>query len=172
MKLKIHKADSSIVTPAYQTENSACFDLVVFMPHTDPVKAWFGKDVQMLTPQHDGERGEWYITLMPHERALIRTGLIFDIPKGHSIRLYSRSGMASKYGIVVAQGEGIIDEDYVNETMIVLLNTTPEAVRIYDNERVAQAEIVSYMQCSFEEISEKPDQKTDRAGGFGSTGRS
>jgi dUTP pyrophosphatase len=42
----------------------------------------------------------------PQERALIPTGLIFDIPEGYSIRIHPRSGMALKYGLILANCRG------------------------------------------------------------------
>ena len=53
---------------------------------------------------------------------LIPTGLIFDIPKNHYVRLYARSGNAFKKGLVLANSVGIIDSDYVDEVKIMLHN--------------------------------------------------
>ena len=43
--------------------------------------------------------------------------------------------------------------------------------KIYDRDRIAQAEVVEYEQCYFQEVYKEPDQKSDRVGGFGSTGK-
>ena len=53
------------------------------------------------------------ITLKPGERALIPTGLIFDIPENYSVRVHTRSSWAAVKGIGMSVTEGIIDHDYV-----------------------------------------------------------
>jgi dUTPase len=39
------------------------------------------------------------------------------------------------------------------------------------NERICQGELFKDQPCILEETSEQPERKTDRDGGFGSTGR-
>jgi dUTP pyrophosphatase len=79
--------------------------------------------------------------------------------------------MALKYGLTLANCEGIVDEDYTLETKIIVLNTnTEEFIKIYDKDRVAQAEVVEYEQCYFQEIFGEPSKISNRVGGFGSTG--
>lgn len=52
-----------------------------------------------------------------------------------------------------------------------MINTnSQEAVKIYDRDRIAQAEIVEYEQMRLMEVYDKPGTKSDRVGGFGSTG--
>jgi dUTP pyrophosphatase len=80
--------------------------------------------------------------------------------------------MALKYGLVLANCEGVIDEDYVQETKIIVLNTSDEIMKIYHGDRIAQGELVKYEQANIEETWEAPEQKSNRIGGFGSTGRS
>lgn len=171
MILKVFKVNPQARIPNYETKKAACFDLSVLIIKDDPITFYIGKRKQEVYSLHDGENGKEYINLMPNERALIRTGLIFDIPEEYSIRLHSRSGMALKYGLVLANGEGIVDEDYTHETKIILLNTSNEAVKVYHGDRIAQGEIVKYEQAELYETYEKPGQKTDRVGGFGSTGK-
>jgi dUTP pyrophosphatase len=79
--------------------------------------------------------------------------------------------MALKYGLVLANCEGVIDEDYVNETQLIILNTSDDVMKIYHGDRLAQGELIRYEQVSIEETWEKPTQKSNRVGGFGSTGR-
>jgi dUTP pyrophosphatase len=81
--------------------------------------------------------------------------------------------MALKFGLTLANCEGVVDEDYTHETKVIMMNTnTQEAIRIYDRDRIAQAEVVKYEQMKLMETYDKPEQKSDRIGGFGSTGRS
>jgi dUTPase len=80
--------------------------------------------------------------------------------------------MALKYGLILANCEGVVDEDYTLETKLIMWNTNvSEAIRIYNRDRIAQAELVKYEQPRLLEVYQKPDQKSDRVGGFGSTGK-
>jgi dUTP pyrophosphatase len=104
------------------------------------------------------------------ERVLIPTGLIFDIPKGYSVRLHSRSGLVWNDGVYLTNGEGIIDYDYVEPIFVMLTNISQSPKTINNGDRVCQAELVEKVYHSLEEIKEQPTQKTERDGGFGSTG--
>jgi len=170
MFLEYTKAHYTVVDPNFQTKMAACFDLGAFIPADEEVKIYIGKTQMSAKPLHCGERNEPYITLMPMERALIRTGLTFKIPDGYSIRLHPRSGMALKYGLTLANCEGVVDEDYTFETKIIMLNTSNDHVKIYNRDRIAQAELVKYEQPRFLEIFETITKESNRNGGFGSTG--
>jgi dUTP pyrophosphatase len=78
--------------------------------------------------------------------------------------------MALKYGLTLANCEGVVDEDYTYETKLIMINTSTDPVRIYDRDRIAQGELVKYEQPRLMEIYTEPSLKSDRIGGFGSTG--
>jgi dUTP pyrophosphatase len=110
------------------------------------------------------------LMLRPGERALVPTGLCFEIPLGFEIQCRPRSGFAAKLGLTVLNTPGTIDADYRGEVKVILINLGPEAVEIKDQERVAQMVLCPVVQAKFELASEL--SSTDRgAGGFGSTGR-
>jgi dUTPase len=44
-------------------------------------------------------------------------------------------------------------------------------MKIYHGDRLAQGELIRYEQADIVETWEKPTQKSNRVGGFGSTGR-
>ncbi len=104
------------------------------------------------------------------EAVLIPTGLILDIEEGYSVRLHSRSGLSINRGLVLANGEGVIDADYTKELFVMIRNVSGESQFIKHGERIAQGEEAEIDQVHFELISEPPSQKTTRVGGFGSTG--
>jgi dUTP pyrophosphatase len=171
MILEYYKECFEIPDPNFQTRKAACFDLAAYIPRNEHIKVWTGKTSADVSPVYETEKGESYILLMPGERALIRTGLTFNIPEGYSLRLHPRSGMALKYGLCLANCEGVVDEDYTLETKLIMWNTNVnESIKIYNRDRIAQAELVKYEQPMLAMINEKPCQKTDRVGGFGSTG--
>ena len=106
----------------------------------------------------------------PWARALIPTGIVFNIPNSYSVRLHPRSGLAFKRGISLSNCEGVIDSDYVEEVFVSIINFSKNAVRIKHGERIAQAEMIRSLFWSVKETSTRPGIKTERIGGFGSTG--
>ena len=110
------------------------------------------------------------LTLQPGQRAMIPTGLSFEIPLGYEIQSRPRSGLAAKSGISVLNTPGTIDADYRGEVKIIIVNLGQDAVVIQDQERCAQLVIAPIFQAEFELVTEL--SSTERGeGGFGSTGR-
>ncbi len=111
------------------------------------------------------------IVIQPGARALIPTGLSFEIPLGYEIQCRPRSGLAAKLGVSVLNTPGTIDADYRGEVQVILVNHGQEAVRIADQERIAQFVLAPVVQAQLIEVSELSETARG-AGGFGSTGRS
>ncbi|UOF02356.1 dUTP diphosphatase [Bdellovibrio reynosensis] len=110
------------------------------------------------------------VVLNPGEKAMIPTGLSFEIPLGYEIQARPRSGLAAKNGLTVLNTPGTIDADYRGEVKIILINLGNEPFTINDQERCAQLVIAPVYQAIFEVVNELGS--TERgAGGFGSTGR-
>lgn len=110
------------------------------------------------------------LTLKPGERAMVPTGLSFEIPLGYEIQSRPRSGLAAKQGLSIVNTPGTIDADYRGEVKVILINLGAETVIINDQERCAQFVIAPVIQAQFELVQEL--SSTERgAGGFGSTGR-
>jgi dUTP pyrophosphatase len=101
---------------------------------------------------------------------MVPTGLIMDIPKGYSVRLHARSGASLKQGLVLANAEGVIDSDYVQEVMVLVYNISGNAITIGSGDRIAQAELVKDSEYEIVETASRPMIKTNRTGGMGSTG--
>ena len=113
---------------------------------------------------------ESQITLNPGERALVPTGLSFEIPEGYEIQARPRSGWAIKQGMTLLNTPGTIDADYRGEVKIILANMGQEPVEIKDLDRVAQLVLCPVVQAEFQ-ITESLSETQRGAGGFGSTGR-
>ncbi len=110
------------------------------------------------------------VLLNPGERAMIPTGLSFEIPLGFEIQARPRSGWAAKNGLTVLNTPGTIDADYRGEVKIILVNLGNESVVINDQDRCAQLVVAPVYQAQFELVSDLSN--TERGvGGFGSTGR-
>lgn len=141
MDLRVTKLDPRAVIPEYKTSLAACFDLTVIEDATVPA----------------------------HGQTLLRTGLGFGIPEGHAMLIFSRSSTFMKFGVILANGVGMIDPDYAgekDEIFIAVLNPGMEDVSIQAGSRVAQAMIIERPTMQF---VEKPAGDINR-GGFGSTG--
>lgn len=110
------------------------------------------------------------ITLKPMERALVPTGLTFEIPVGYEIQARPRSGLAAKQGLSVLNTPGTIDADYRGEVKVILVNLGQEPIVINDQERCAQFVICPIIQAQFQVVEELSDTVRG-AGGFGSTGK-
>src|SRR5690606_24087577 len=67
------------------------------------------------------------VTLAPGERRLIPTGIAIALPSPQLVALvFARSGLASRHGIQLANGVGVIDSDYRGEILCALQNAGRE----------------------------------------------
>jgi dUTP pyrophosphatase len=142
MRLKITRLDPSLPLPSYGTDESAAFDLAA---------------------AHD-------VTIGPRSIALVRTGLVIEVPRGHFLAILARSSTPLKRGLIVANGVGVIDPDYcgpTDEVMIQLLNVTDADVAVRRGDRLAQGIILAAPRVSWDDVQ---DIRTTARGGFGATG--
>jgi dUTP pyrophosphatase len=110
------------------------------------------------------------LVLKPGERAMVATGLSFEIPPGYEIQSRPRSGLAAKHGISIVNTPGTIDADYRGEVKIILVNLGNEAFEIKDQERIGQLILAPVVQAQFEVVESLSETSRGEAG-FGSTGR-
>jgi dUTP pyrophosphatase len=163
--LGFYKMSDDVPNPVVGSVNAACFDLHAYIPNKSEVK-WYSSVNSKMTAIISDET----ITINPGGRYLIPTGLIFDIPKQCSVRLHARSGLSLKQGLVLANAEGVIDEDYVDPVFAMITNISDVTVTIKNGDRICQAELFYQPNFAFMQVANMPGQKTDRNGGFGSTG--
>ena len=99
---------------------------------------------------------------------LIKTGIKTNLQSNsYEIQVRTRSGLASKNGIIVLNSPGTVDSDYQKEICVILHNTSNTAFEIEKGMRIAQAVICPVTKANFEYVETIEDG--DR-GGFGSTG--
>ena len=109
------------------------------------------------------------ITIKKGSTETIGTGLYIQLPSGYEAQIRSRSGLASKKGVIVLNSPGTIDADYRGEIKIILANLSGKDFEVKKGDRIAQMVIAQYEQVYFEDVDSL--NKTDRgSGGFGSTG--
>lgn len=112
---------------------------------------------------------------IPHgQRAVIATGIAVKIPEGYEGQCRPRSGLARNHGITVLNAPGTIDEDYVGELAVILINhdagpLMPPFV-VKHGDRIAQLVITPVLYAPVEVVEELP-MTMRGADGFGSTGR-
>lgn len=165
LSLKFFKTHPDIIIPTFATKQSACFDVAFQNAGKHEYKGFssINKNFTRTTPKGN-------IFVNAHERVMVPTGLIMDIPEGYSVRLHARSGQSFKQGLVLANSEAVIDSDYVDEIFVLVYNRSETGFWINNMDRIAQGELVQSVKYGLTEIHEKPEQKTDRKGGMGSTG--
>lgn len=164
IELKIYKTHPDIRLPVHHTEESSCFDI----SFQASGKSYYDGYTSGSKPFKRDMRGQ--LTIAPGERVMVPTGLIMDIPKGYSVRIHARSGTSLKQGLMLVNGEGVVDSDFVNEVMVLLTNIGINAVTIKDGDRIAQGELIKDVEFEIVQTPVRPGFKTSRTGGFGSTG--
>jgi len=165
--LKFFKTHPDVPSPAYGTDQAACFDLAYCAAGKEYVTAW-----------RHGVKHEFYLNdgkdlvLLPGYIYMLPTGLIFDVPEGFSLRVHPRSSTGLKYGLIQPNSEGVIDADYTQESFLLFTAVVDVGmtVRIPHLTRLAQAELVPMVRPLLIDTNIAPSQKGNRVGGFGSTG--
>jgi len=170
--LKFYKTNEQAQLPVFATKQSACFDMYANLIEGEIIQYYGSLQTKQLPRKvsFDINSNNSYLQMNNMERMLIPIGLIADIPAGFSIRLHSRSGLAFKQGVYLTNCEGIIDSDYVDPIFAMVTSISNVPVKIYNGDRICQGELVRCEQYTLDETDEAPSQKTDRDGGFGSTG--
>jgi dUTP pyrophosphatase len=131
--------------PSYQTEGAAGLDLLAAVP--------------------DGEG----LVLPPLGRALVPTGLAFQIPQGYEGQVRPRSGLAVKNGVTVLNAPGTIDSDYRGEVKVALINLSADPFTVRRGMRIAQL-VLAPVARALPVVATSVGPTTRGEGGFGSTG--
>lgn len=164
MKIKAKRLSDTAKLPTYGSEKAACADLCCDL-RVDKCIDLNPKNVDFKHMEYSGDCFD-RVHIAPHETIKIPTGWAFQPPDGYMLQILQRSGLASKGLICVG---GILDNDYVGEVVVILLNTTDDYIKINNGDRIAQMALRKYDQADFEIIDEL--DSTERGdSGFGSTG--
>lgn len=144
-EIKIVKKQKNAIIPTKATSGSAGFDLY----------ACIKEDV----------------CLNVGESILIPTGIAIELPNSQMAAfIFARSGLATKFGISLSNGVGVVDSDYRGEICVGLRNFGKDKYIIKKNERVAQMIIMPVIKSKL--IEQTALNETERGQhGFGSTGR-
>jgi dUTP pyrophosphatase len=112
------------------------------------------------------------IVVNPLGRALVPTGLAFDIKAGYEIQVRSKSGLAINQGLFVLNSPGTVDSGYLGEVKVIIFNTNSDQVTIKKGMKIAQAVLCPVINGKYVDLELKKDlgQKDRGDNGFGSTG--
>lgn len=113
--------------------------------------------------------GSGSVIILPWERAVVPLGFRALLPSTMEAQLRPRSGLALKVGLTLANSPGTIDADFPDEWAALCLNQSTVPLTLTDGERVAQVvfNVVEHPSFGFAAVG----RTTERAGGYGSTGR-
>lgn len=146
MKLTVKKLSPQATIPTYAHEGDACFDLYALGDMEKPVD------------------------IRPGCAENIPTGLVFEVPEGHVMLIYSRSGHGFKNGVRLSNCVGVIDSGYRGPVAVSLHNDGRARFKVAHGDRIAQAMIMPVPKVELVEVTEVGD--TERGtGGFGSSGK-
>lgn len=143
MQIKIKRIDNTLPLPEYHTPGSVAFDLYSRVD----------------------------IVVAAGETAMFPANFIIETPPGYMLMVAARSSLAKKKGLKLANGIGVIDQDYCGENdeiNLLVHNYTNQDVKIEKGERLAQGIFVKIDKAEWEEVNKINDKSR---GGFGSTGK-
>jgi dUTP pyrophosphatase len=153
VNVRVKKATPDVTLPKYQTDLSAGFD----------IEAYIGVGEGELIDR------KWSIVIPQGERALIGTGLHFQLPPNFELQLRPRSGLALNHGITLTNSPATIDADFTGEVKVILENRGNQPFMVEDGMRICQGVVKQFEKAHFTIVDELAE--TERgAGGFGSSG--
>ena len=136
-------------------------------------------EVEIIKPSRSSKQSAGYdfripveVTLQPNEKKSVFSDVKAYMEGDEVLKLYPRSGLSTKRGVILANIVAIIDADYVdNESNdgnigLCLWNTSDQVVFLEAGERVCQGIFVKY-----QITDDEATIKGDRQGGFGSSGQ-
>lgn len=106
------------------------------------------------------------VTIPPHKTVVIDLCIGFDIPKGYCIKMYPRSSLLVKRGLM--QPVSIIDQDFSGKRVHApVYNMTDEPVTLEKGERVCQI----MLEPTYDVVSWGHEKNERDSKGFGGSGR-
>ena len=138
------------------------------------IKIKYLKDIQKIERFNVGDwidlRAAEDVVMKAGEYRMIPLGVAMELPKGYEAIVAPRSSTFKKYGIILANSIGIIDEAYKgdNDEWNFLAYATRNT-KIHKNERICQFRIIQHQPLIH--LLEVDSLGNEDRGGIGSTGR-
>lgn len=176
MAIKFEKvsrfADADFNLPVRKTKNSAGYDFevaedIIIPPYVKHFRKLLGHaDPEHIQSLQDLATWTKEIKAKP---TLVSTGVKCYLDEGYYLELSVRSSTPLKYWLILANGVGIIDADYADNTdnegeiFFQLINLSPFPIQLKRGDIIGQGIIKRY------EITDNDKAEGKRTGGFGST---
>lgn len=145
IQIQIKTLFSDVILPTKQTSGAAGYDVYSYNP---------GKTI--VIPKNSVE--------------FVHTGFILEIPGGYDVEIRPRSGLSTKYKVIIPNSPATIDSDYRGEILVALFNLGDSEFVIEHGMRVAQLVLRKSIHIEWKTVEEL--SQTERGkGGFGSTGK-
>lgn len=141
MNVQIKRIDKTLPLPEYHTSGAVGFDLIA----------------------------RETIVISPKGLAFVANNIVVKIPEGYMLLLANRSSTAKKKGLTIANGIGVIDQDYCgneDELKTLFYNMTDAPVTVERGERLSQCVFVRTDKAIWEEVE---SMQIISRGGFGTT---
>lgn len=143
MDVKIKLLTDTARVPTYATDGSAAFDIYA--------------DVS--------------INIDSDDLKIISTGIAVEVPEGHVLLIYSRSGHGFRYGLRLSNCVGVIDSDYRGEIKVAMtVDMADGYIRIEEGDRIAQGIIMPVEKTNFI-VADELSETVRGNNGFGSSGK-
>lgn len=167
-------ADADIAMPIRKTAQSAGYDMVAAEDYIIPSLWQMVAEANAIWPVESDE----FVTMelmakftkdTGFKPTLVSTGMKCKLDPGTWLQLSVRSSSPLKYWLMMANGIGVIDADYYNnsdnegEIFFQIYNLSPFNIQIKKGEAIGQAIILPFG------IAENDNAQGERIGGFGST---
>ncbi len=109
------------------------------------------------------------LTIKPNESVKVYTGIRAKIDPDYVLMIFPRSGLGTKYHLMLDNTVGVIDSDYYNalnegHIIVALTNHSDKVLELKRGDRFAQGVFLKFG------ITVDDDTKSERLGGHGSTG--
>lgn len=141
----IELLNDNAVIPEAKTEGAGCMDITL--------------PIDVRVPP----------TTVQTQATVVPLGFKVVIPKGHTMRIQLRSSVGRDYPIALANTEGIIDEDFRGEVVIMLRNFSKNIVFLEQGQRIAQCWLEKTLPMTF--VEGEVIEDTERGIKSGSTGK-
>lgn len=177
--------DCGLALPVRKTAQSAGYDLAaaedVVIPSSLTLQCMMAEEVADLFANEDGH--DFVIRPLALDEmavltkriktkpTLVSTGMKCKLDPGTYLELSVRSSTPLKYWLILANGVGIIDADYYNnsdnegEIFLQFINLSPYDIQIKKGDVIGQGIILPYL------TTDNDAATGERLGGFGSTSR-
>lgn len=112
------------------------------------------------------------IDIEPNKIVIVKTGVKAYFPEDVGLFLLNRSSNPKKKSLVLMNGVGLVDADYVDnednegEIGFIFMNISSETISIKAGEKLGQGVFMKYL----DTMDYSEDEIAERQGGFGSTG--